>query len=137
MTFETIVLSGKEYVLVPLELFPGETEEVKQDISVSDFDPEEKRPLPLATNKEKEEAIRVVESTGDIHVQKAVPKPSGYQERFQKKRLLPTDVSARSNAADAIGGFVEDAYIHSMDYGGNLPPGKTGFYGKGIEIDRG
>jgi hypothetical protein len=130
MELQTMVLAGKEYVLVPIEFMP--------DAPVVSEEPE-KHPVPLeiATKEEQRESIRVVDPGETGKAKPATPKVYGYQERFLKKQILPTDISIVQRNTDLIKDFQEDSFIKSMDWGNTIPPGKSGFYGPGVEVDHG
>jgi hypothetical protein len=76
--FNTIVLGGKKYRLVPLE---------------------EERPVVLESRitvspKDLEDINEDVRGPDSGEIKIAVPKLSGHRERFIKRELLPTDVTA-------------------------------------------
>lgn len=155
----TIVIDGKEYVLIPKEQLqpvetppvattppnasPDNTTSVLEDFmggggtSTPPIHPDD----GLATNKEKQEAIKIVlpspnqteivDPSKMVTVPKATPKPSGYRERFINHTLDPNDVSVPLKfSRELLAGNPEDPMIKADS---QRPKGDQLFYGPGIQ----
>jgi len=120
MEVKTIVLDEKEYVLIPREIF----EKIFGGI------PKSESPLPLATKEEQKESIMVVDSLPEIR--KAKGSDYGFAHRLKTKTLVPEDVMVTNTHFDKM---PETREIAANDSKNNMPPGKFGFYGPGIERD--
>ena len=146
---KTIVIDGKEYVLVPKdELEPVIDDTLTtQDATRSpldDFDDQSvvlppAKPIDdgLATQDEKKKSIRVV--TQDEIVETlpvappAQPKKYDYRERYLKKELMPSDVLTFSRIDQSLlKANPEDPMIKAD---ANRPKENQLFYGPGVQID--
>ena len=153
---QTVVIDGKEYVLVPKEqLQPVETPvnngtETTQDEPGSPLDdfldtspvstPQKPFDDGLATNAEKQNSIRVVvpqENPQDTTVSvlpdvpKATPRPYAYRERFIKQELMPADITAQPTFhRELLAGNPEDPMIKADQ---NKPRELQLFYGPGTQ----
>ena len=148
---QTIVIEGKEFVLIPKEdLQPVNPQPVQniqpepKEAILNDFLPEDStptisrpKPLEIATIEERQEAIRVVDATTLQNVPKATAKESDYRKRFLEKELTANDVRIfkRPNHG-LIKNFSEIPEIAELD-SGNTPSKSTGpsFYGPGAQFD--
>jgi len=148
----TIVIDGKEYVLVPSEQLrevpPEPLQETAPDNAQSvleDFiDPSgmdtQSAPVDdgLATLEEKKQAIHITDQgeTQDVvaaplQAPKAQPKPYSYRERFLKKKLMPSDIMTFSRIdQDFLDSNPEDPMIKAD---ARLPKSKRLFYGPSTE----
>lgn len=145
---QTVTIDGQEYVLVPKEdLQPAQTvgnaRESSQDAFhggssiLEDFRPVQPVSKPvddgLATQKEKEQAIRIVEDTQSLNVPKAHPRPYSYRQKFVKKELTPADVYALPQFhGELLTGNPEDPMIKSD---AQKPKNMQLFYGPGTQYE--
>jgi len=148
---KTIVIDGQEYVLVPKEqLQPVETPQTVNNARetaqeafhggsslLDDFTDTTTVSKPvddgLATAKEKDEAIRVVEPVATQNVRQAVPRPYAYRQKFIKKELTPADVLARPTYhGELLKGNPEDPMIKAD---AQKPKEMQLFYGPGTQYE--
>ena len=148
---QKIVLDGKEYVLVPSEQLkeipqpPKNIEDSSTKSILADFLEESsveiaRSPVDdgLMDNKEKGNAIRVVDNPQDLVVRQEIiyappakPKPYAYRERFLKKELLASDIMTFSRLSSTlIAGNPEDPMIKAD---ARKPKEMRLFYGPGGE----
>lgn len=136
---QTIVLDGKEYVLVPAEQLQ-EVPPKPQESALIDF-LQDNVPLiddGLATEKEKQTSIRVLEGnnlqeivTNSITAPKAHPKPYLYRERYLRKELLPSDIMTFSRMNQSfLDSNPEDPMIKAD---AKKPRSRQVFYGPSTE----
>jgi hypothetical protein len=143
---QTIIIDGKEYVLVPkeqLQPVPTPTPEVVPDSAstpLQDFLGGGGTSTPplvvddgLATSEEKKEAIRVVTPSQTVNVPKAQPKTSPYREKFLKKELGPEDVASPPKFhREMLTNNPEDPMIKAD---AQRPASQRLFYGPGAEFE--
>lgn len=145
---QTIILDGKEYVLVPREQLrevpqPAQTTPPQPpQTSLDDFlvdNGTEIVPPPvddgLADNKEKQGAIRVVEqeviTAQPLSAPPARSRPYEYRQRFLRKEVLPSDIMTFSRLSQSmIDANPEDPFIKAD---AKKPKSKQLFYGPGSE----
>jgi hypothetical protein len=148
---QTITLDGIEYVLVPKETLqptiaggvgsqpPVATQDAPRS-PLEDFIGESVAPTTqphvddgLATQDEKEIAIRVVTPEQTVDVPKAQPKVYDYREKFLKKELMPSDVYATPKYdAKTLAGNPEDPMIKAD---AQKPASMRLFYGPGAQYE--
>ena len=146
---QTITLDGVEYVLVPKEQLqpvdqpsieatqqaPDAPQSVLNDFVDQSVVPPTSKPVDdgLATQSEKENAIRVVEPTATQNVRQAVSRPYAYRQKFIKKELTPADVLARPTYhGELLKGNPEDPMIKSD---AQKPKEMQLFYGPGTQYE--
>lgn len=130
MDLKTIVLEGVEYLLVPTEMLamvqgvePEEPEEPEAP-SLEDFTP------PVIQGKK--DSIVVVNTMPNVA--KAEGTEYDFAKRLKERNLRPEDVMVIKTKFEDLPEIPE---ISQNDFKGKTPPGKWGFYGKGIERDIG
>jgi len=146
---KTVTLDGVEYALVPTEqLRPVDQPSIdatlaapvapQQPSSVfNDFLDQTPTVTPvddgLATQAEKENAIRVVDPNATVGVPTAQPKPYAYRERFLKKEVSPADVTTTPSFSQALlAGNPEDPMIKADS---KKPKSMQLFYGPGTQYE--
>lgn len=142
MEVKTILLDGKEYVLVPVEIFnksvgiekPVDPSPPVPAPTLEDF---EVAVTPTPAPPAQQESVVIVDAMPNV--KKAQGKEYGYAKRLKEQNLQPEDVMViRPGGFDTM---PETPEIARNDYRSktnpNLIKAKYGFYGEGVERDLG
>lgn len=141
----TVIIDGKEYVLIPREQLqekPPQTPPSEPVESVlADFFGGEVVDDGLATHKEKQSAIQVItqpptqDQVVDVipGVRPATPQRYAYREKFVRHELTPGDIFAPNTYMFGVVKNYKDVEMIESDK--MRPPNKQLFYGEGLSVE--
>lgn len=128
MNYQTIIIAGVEYFLVPKSTTKNPDEEILSGYSIVDTSP----PLvaPRVTVQEEDEgSVQVQESPVDQPIQSAEGKPSEHRKKFMDRTITPDEFNkGRGIPMTTVREFRDLDELEAEYKGDKL------FYGEGLQI---